>query len=990
MTSFVRKLPRWGFFIAGTALLLVPLFTWLPSAGAAAAGSLYSYTLSGSSATIPNQAETNTNVPLNLVGDWSQTPFGVYFDGNKTNKRSGAWADQGNSNTISVPGSQSVGVSVMFKYEAPTSGNCFSDSHNITQIGKFGSNLHQIKIQLTDCNKNLNNVYVQCRMAGSGSTTNDKPQMGTLPLVHGERYIATCVKAPDPASGKAIMELKTVRLDETNGHQVVSNAYEITRTGTIQSTDYLSVANKYPLPNYSSNTDQFNGEVAKVAFCKGVDIYAAKACLAAEVPEPADPPEPATNEVKYSYGNTPDSVVFNWRGEEQNIYYGLTTEYGQQAVAGNSAVTPWDISGPFREVMLSGLQPSTTYHYKIGENGQDYTFKTIPTGGDFKWVDIGDTKSSYCAPWMPGMHQLIAAQQPNFVTHGGDISILNECGIPAAHSYYTDQEVWSRSTAFQPVWGNHEYGPATPDAPFGTPRDSLANYKGRSFITNAQTVPNDTPTKTGHPGCGQEVNSPVNTCMGEDWGWFRVSGVLFISYPEPWPGALADWQTKADTMMAAAQADPTIDFIVTYGQQAAYTSSGEGWNTEVRNALNYLSQRYSPHAGNPNGKYVLGFGHDAHNEEVIGPVNGLMHVINAAGGQGFTNFTNIDPNSVFRMSHFAIVATNYSANAHRLDLRIICGTEFTAIKYNCDYGQVVYTQSFQRTDIPAEPGPSVLSTSLSDGAATVEVGQALTYTATAANAPGTETATSVQLGVTLPQNVSVTNANGGTVVGNTVTWDLGDLTAGQQVTRQVAVTVDSGLSGEDLNTAAQLTATACQNAGSDCDASDTTTISEPLPPPTVWQWVSNQSIEVDMTGWTGKYGGNANVSVTRDTTQAHSGTASIKVTGLSGASNLSSGFNDSPKWVTNATAGTTYTGSVWVKTSGVGHSVTLRLREWNGSTLVTDSKVTVPSPGTDWFEITNQITAAQNGTQLAFAVYGNDVDAGEFFYADDLSLTSPL
>src|SRR6185437_16646021 len=70
------------------------------------------------------------------------------------------------------------------------------------------------------------------------------------------------------------------------------------------------------------------------------------------------------DEIHYSYGNTSDSVVFDWHGSEQNIYYGLDTSYGQTATATNSAVTPVDSAGPFQEVQLTGLTPSTTYHYK--------------------------------------------------------------------------------------------------------------------------------------------------------------------------------------------------------------------------------------------------------------------------------------------------------------------------------------------------------------------------------------------------------------------------------------------------------------------------------------------------------------------------------------------------------------------------------------------------------------------------------------------------
>lgn len=571
------------------------------------------------------------------------------------------------------------------------------------------------------------------------------------------------------------------------------------------------------------------------------------------------------DEIHYSFHEDSDKVVFNWRGAEDTIYYGPTASYGQQATATNSTITPVDMPGPFREVTLNGLQPGTTYHYKIGATGDDRTFKTAPTG-DFTWVDIGDSASSLCNSWMPMQHQLIAVQAPDFVTHGGDISEANKCGAAAVHAYYMDQEVWSRSVAFQPVWGNHEYGNPTTEAPPGTPRDTLANYKGRSYITNAQTVPNDTATKTGHPGCGAEIGSPTNTCRGEDWGWFKAGRVLFIAYPEPWTNAWTDWQTKVDPLMAQAQADTNVDFIVTYGHRPAYASGGTGSTTALQPILNALATKYSPRADNVGGKYILNIGHHAHGIEAFAPINGLTHLVNAAGGQGLTNFS--DPpeqNSVYRLRHLGILSSKYNATNRSLTVRLVCGAEFSTLKDSCTYGNTLYTTTFTRNTDPTPP-----------------------------------------------------------------------------------------------------------------------------PVPTVHEWITNQSVETGMTGWGGKYGGSPYVTVSRSTTHgAHTGSAAIRVAATTGASSLSSGFNDSPRWVTNTRAGTAYSSSVWVKPGHIGQKITLKVREWRGSTLVTDRAASVTAATTGWQRITVDLTAAQNGNQLAFAVYASGMKAGHSFLADDMSLTTP-
>lgn len=973
------------------ALLLLPLIP-LPTVAAAAPGSLYSYSLDGSSATVTNNAASNSGVDITLAGDWSQTAFGTKFEGDLTSKQSVGYALPTSGNTIDVDATKAFGGSILFKYQAPNGTGCFSDSPNISQIGKWGTNVTQFKFQLSNCGKSQTSVFPQCRVAGSSGANN--PVSSSQSLIDGQTYLLQCIKSPDPASGNATLDMHLTQIDPNgNNHVTYSNNFSINPTGALVSTQYLSVANQYTLKSQSNNTDQFNGEVAKLAYCEGTTTAEAKACLDTEVPAPAPPPaepeEPFADEIHFAYGDTDDEIVFNWRGTIDTIYYGTTPAYGQQVAAAPSPITPWDIQGPFWEAHVTGLATDTTYHYKIGENGEDRTFKTKPTG-DFTWVDIGDTKSSYCAPWMPAQHALIAAQNPHFVTHGGDIGLLNECGIPSTHSYYTDQEAWSHSAAFQPAWGNHEYGNPTPHAPAGTPRDSLANYKGRSWITNAQTVPVDTPTRTSNPGCGEESGSTVNLCQGRDWGYFTAGRVLFISYPENWTNGWTDWETKAGNIMAQAQADEDIDFIITYGHRPPYTSSGEGPNLSIRSTIEALAALYSPTATNPNGKYILNVAHHAHSQEAFSEIGGLTHIVDAAGGQGFTSFTNIDPNSVFRSMHFGILKADYDASQRKLTVNLVCGAEYTTVKDPCNYGDTIYTTTFERDTTPPPAAPAVINTTLSNGVTQAAVNDSLTYTVTAENTAGTgaQDATNTSASLTLPANVAITDADGGTVNGNTVSWNIGNLVAGTPAAYQVTATLVSGNANDQYTATATVTGAACAEPSSLCAATDTDTIYDPNAPNLI-QWVTNLSVETDLTGWAGAYGGNSLVDISRDTNLGRTGNASVKITGLPGASNKKSGLNASPRWILNATAGTTYTGKAWVKVPATGQGdIALLLREWSGGTLVSENDLIITPTSTDWFELEVPLTAQQNGTSIAFAVYGRDVDAGDYFHIDDFSLTS--
>lgn len=406
----------------------------------------------------------------------------------------------------------------------------------------------------------------------------------------------------------------------------------------------------------------------------------------------------AADEVKYAFGGTRSEVVFSWRGAETTLYYGTETGYDRQATATPSAITPVDVPGPFMEVRLTDLQPGTSYHYRIGVDGQDAVFTTAPADDqDFSAVVLGDTIASTCRTHQPQTYSLVADQDPDFVLHHGDLAIANECGNAAVHRFFLDLEAsFSTTAAFMPVWGNHEYGKPTADAPAGTTRDTLANYKGRIALPNPQTVPGDTAGKTGNPGCGVEVGSPTNTCRGEDWGWFRAGRVVFISVPEPWSGAIADWQTRAGAVMAQAAADPTVDHIVTYGHRPLLSSTSYTAPAGYSAAFGALAAAYGPTTTRPDGKYVLNLAGHRHTIEVFGNRAGTLHVVNGGGGQGLIKFGSPVSGSSFRMKHLGFSTLDYDADTRDLTFQVVCGPYVSYQSYSCTPGQVTFTRTFTR------------------------------------------------------------------------------------------------------------------------------------------------------------------------------------------------------------------------------------------------------------------------------------------------------
>jgi Calcineurin-like phosphoesterase len=247
------------------------------------------------------------------------------------------------------------------------------------------------------------------------------------------------------------------------------------------------------------------------------------------------------DEIHYTFTGA-TSVAFDWRGSANDLRYGLTSAYGATVLGHQPSPLPFSSSGPFWEAQLTGLAPGTAYHYSIG-GGPDHMFSTAPNG-NFRFAVIGDVGDSTSYDGVAPTQSQIAADNPAFVLVTGDLTYGNDHGQQVVDQHFNDVMVWSQTAAYMPAWGNHEWD--------NVAFDDLRNYKGRFAFPNPQTSP----------------NAPTPGCCGEDWSWFDAGGVRFITYPEPFTGAWSDWQAKADPIMAAAQADPSIHFIATAGHTA--------------------------------------------------------------------------------------------------------------------------------------------------------------------------------------------------------------------------------------------------------------------------------------------------------------------------------------------------------------------------------------------------------------------------------------
>lgn len=361
------------------------------------------------------------------------------------------------------------------------------------------------------------------------------------------------------------------------------------------------------------------------------------------------------DEVHYSYAGA-TSVNVAWRGDATDLAYGLTTAYGSSATGTAPAWTPVSSAGPFRQVTISGLQPGTTYHYAIG-GGPDYTFSTPPTSS-FRFDAIGDVGSSTMFSHLANTLSAIASDQPSFVLMVGDLTYANSSGATQAvvDQHFNDVMAFSTSAAYMPAWGNHEW--ESPEI------DDLRNYKGRLLMPNAQASP----------------GAPAPADGGNDWGWFDAGGVRFIAYPEPYDSTTwTDWQSKASAVMSAAQSDPSVSYIVTYGHRPAYSTGSHPGSANLAAILDGFGTAYS--------KYVLNINGHSHDYERFQPIHGVTHLTVGAPSSLDTPLSPPEPRTAFRALHLSHLRVDVSSTGMRL--QAVCDDASSAQDMTCTPGTVI-------------------------------------------------------------------------------------------------------------------------------------------------------------------------------------------------------------------------------------------------------------------------------------------------------------
>ena len=135
----------------------------------------------------------------------------------------------------------------------------------------------------------------------------------------------------------------------------------------------------------------------------------------------------------------------------------------------------------------------------------------------------------------------------------------------------------------------------------------------------------------------------------------------------------------------------------------------------------------------------------------------------------------------------------------------------------------------------------------------------------------------------------------------------------------------------------------------------------------ITQWIANQSVETDLSGWTGLYSSRS--AITRATGDGYLSSASLQVANK-GTARGAAGVNAKPRPVTATTSGTPYTATVWVRGQTAGQVLYLQLKEYRpGGATVAARNVRYQLPDTNWHQLSVTYSAASAGDQLAMSIY---------------------
>ena len=203
------------------------------------------------------------------------------------------------------------------------------------------------------------------------------------------------------------------------------------------------------------------------------------------------------------------SAAINWRGADDGageVAY-ATSSYYQENNSFQTTI-PSPAKGAYHHVALTGLEPNTSYVYKVtpSDNPDAFAnrvFKTMPTSGPFTFIVISDThaQEKRFKPVADGINKY--ETDALFILDGGDFTSFDYEPYWSVYFQYADKML-GKFPIFNTI-GNHEYhNPGHEDGPptaadqyhwtFDIPEGGALNYSfdcsGVRFVVLNSPDPN--------------------------------------------------------------------------------------------------------------------------------------------------------------------------------------------------------------------------------------------------------------------------------------------------------------------------------------------------------------------------------------------------------------------------------------------------------------------------------------------------------------------
>jgi acid phosphatase type 7 len=290
----------------------------------------------------------------------------------------------------------------------------------------------------------------------------------------------------------------------------------------------------------------------------------------------------------YVQGVTASSAVICWVSRHPGsgvVEYGKTTELGRKET--DSRIRRRHV------VTLAGLDPGSTYHYRVGgliESSSKGSLRTAPVGQDsrFGFAVVGDSGSG--GKGQLAVAALLGRLEPDLVLHTGDVV------YPTGQERHYDRRFFApyrnliKAVPLFPVLGNHD----------------VMRGDGTAFLENF------------HP----PLESPRSTKRYYSFDWGNTHFVALDSELYHGDKGSGSQEQKAflEQDLAAARKLWRVAFL----HRSPYGSSRHGGDEKVREDLEPLFVKY--------GVDLVFSGHDHVYERTV-PIRGVTYVVSGGGGR---------------------------------------------------------------------------------------------------------------------------------------------------------------------------------------------------------------------------------------------------------------------------------------------------------------------------------------------------------------------